>query len=106
VLKSSVIGIVILVVVAGAQAQTGDANLVRLNEAAQAISEGQLPRAERLLNSVLTALPNDADALNLLGVVRAKQNRKTEAERLFRRALASSPIHLGAHINLSELLTT
>ena len=89
-----------------AHAQTGDANLERLTEAAQAISDGQLPRAEQLLNSVLAIERNDADALNLLGVVRAKQNRKTEAERLFRRALASSPSHLGAHINLSELLTT
>jgi tetratricopeptide (TPR) repeat protein len=106
VLKSSVIGMVMLLGVAAAQAQTGDVNLDRLNEAARAISEGQLPRAEQLLNSVLAALPNDADALNLLGVVRAKQDRKTDAERLFRRALASSPSHLGAHINLSELLTT
>jgi len=105
VLRNSII--VILVLIASvAHAQTGDANLERLTEAAQAISDGQLPRAEQLLNSVLAIERNDADALNLLGVVRAKQNRKTEAERLFRRALASSPSHLGAHINLSELLTT
>jgi len=104
VLKNVIIGILLLVSVA--QAQTGDVNLDRLNQAAQAISEGQLPRAEQLLNSVLKTLPNDADALNLLGVVRAKQDRKRDAERLFRRALASSPSHLGAHINLSELLTT
>ena len=103
-LKNVIIGILLLVSVA--QAQTGDVNLDRLNQAAQAISEGQLPRAEQLLNSVLKTLPNDADALNLLGVVRAKQDRKRDAERLFRRALASSPSHLGAHINLSELLTT
>jgi tetratricopeptide (TPR) repeat protein len=98
--------ILLLVVSSVAQAQTGDVNLDRLNEAVQAISAGQLPRAQQLLNSVLAALPNDADALNLLGVVRAKQDRKTEAERLFRRALTSSPSHLGAHINLAELLTT
>ena len=105
VLRNSII--VILVLIASvAHAQTGDANLERLTEAAQAITDGQLPRAEQLLNSVLAIERNDADALNLLGVVRAKQNRKTEAERLFRRALASSPSHLGAHINLSELLTT
>ncbi|HEU4932607.1 MAG TPA: tetratricopeptide repeat protein, partial [Pyrinomonadaceae bacterium] len=88
------------------QAQTADVNLQRLAEAVQAINEDQLPRANQLLNSVLAALPNDADALNLLGVVRAKQQRTAEAERLFRRALASSQSHLGAHINLSELLIT
>jgi tetratricopeptide (TPR) repeat protein len=105
VLKNPVI-IILVLIVAVARAQTGDVNLERLTEAAQAISDGQLPRAEQLLNSVLAVQRNDADALNLLGVVRAKQNRKTEAERLFRRALTSSPTHLGAHINLSELLTT
>ena len=105
VLKNAII-VVLLATAAIAQAQTGDVNLQRLAEAVQAINDDQLQRAGQLLNSVLRALPNDADALNLLGVVRAKQQRTPEAERLFRRALASSPSHLGAHINLSELLTT
>ena len=72
------------------QTATSDINLARLAEAVNAITEDRLPRAEELLNSVLAALPIDADALNLLGVVRAKQDRPTEAERLFRRALARS----------------
>lgn len=87
-------------------AQTPDPNLNRLAEAVEAINRDQLREAEGLLNSVLTASPNDVDALNLLGVVRAKQERPAEAERLFRRALAGSPAHLGAHINLAELLLT
>jgi tetratricopeptide (TPR) repeat protein len=89
-----------------AQTATGDINLERLAQAVNAISENRLARAEELLNSVLAALPNDADALNLLGVVRAKQDRSAEAERLFRRALARSPSHLSAHINLGEFLLT
>ncbi len=105
-----IIAAVVSLFAAGAivQAQTtaGDINLERLAEAVNAISENRLPRAEELLNSVLAALPNDADALNLLGVVRAKQDRSAEAERLFKRALARSPSHLGAHINLGELLLT
>ncbi|HEU0253519.1 MAG TPA: tetratricopeptide repeat protein, partial [Pyrinomonadaceae bacterium] len=89
------------------QAQTtGDVNLERLAQAINAIGENRLPDAEKLLNSVLAAMPNDADALNLLGVVRAKQDRSTEAARLFKRALERSPSHLGAHINLGELLLT
>lgn len=90
-------------------AQTGnrrDINLDRLAAAVNAINQGELTQADALLNSVLNAAPNDADALNLLGVVRARQDRTPEAERLFRRALASSPSHLGAHINLGELLLT
>ena len=82
----------------------GDLNLSRLAEAASAINDNRLPRAEEILNTVLATAPSDADALNLLGVVRAKQNRPTEAERLFRRALASLPSHVSAHINLAELL--
>ncbi len=105
-LKNLFLAILLSASVSVAPAQTSDVNLQRLTEAVQAISENQLPRAEQLLNSVLAKLPNDADALNLLGVVRAKQGRTTEAERLFRRALASSSSHLGAHINLGELLIT
>jgi predicted Zn-dependent protease len=91
-----------------AQAQTTNAgnNLDRLSEAVKAINENQLPRAEELLNSVLATSRNDADALNLLGVVRAKQDRVADAERLFRRALSVLPSHIGAHINLAELLLT
>ena len=90
--------------VVNAQKTNGDINLNRLSEAVRAIDDNQLPRAEEILNDVLTTSPGDADALNLLGVVRAKQNRPAEAERLFRRALSSLPAHIGAHINLAELL--
>jgi Flp pilus assembly protein TadD len=83
-----------------------DANLSRLLEAVKAIEQDQLPQAESLLQSALANSPGDADAMNLLGVVRAKQGRPAEAERLFRRAIAISPRHLSAHINLAELLLT
>jgi Flp pilus assembly protein TadD len=92
--------------IARAQTTNIDANLTRLAEAVDAISQNRLPDAEALLNSVLTKSRNDADALNLLGVVRAKQDRSVDAERLFRRALAISRAHVGAHINLAELLLT
>lgn len=91
---------------AHAQSTKADIDLNRLAEAVNAINENQLSHAEELLNSVLATSPNDADALNLLGVVRAKQDRVADAERFFRRALASSPSHVGAHVNLAELLLT
>jgi len=99
--------VVLLLVIASighAQTPTADSSLDRLAEAANAISRNQLAHAEELLNSVLATSPNDADALNLLGVVRAKQNRITDAEQLFRRAISSLQSHVGAHINLAELL--
>lgn len=85
---------------------SNDATLNRLMEAVKAIDQGQFPQAETHLKSVLATAPNDADAINLLGVIRAKQTRQAEAERLFRRAIAISPRHVGAHINLAELFFT
>lgn len=101
--------LVLLVAVPSAQAQTGkinEVNLNRLAEAVKAISLGQLPKAESLLKSVLATSPRDADALNLLGVVRAQEQKPAEAERLFRLAIAASATHIGAHVNLAELLLT
>jgi Flp pilus assembly protein TadD len=99
-----VIFLLVIASIGHSQTPTADPGLDRLAAAANAISTNQLPHAEELLNSVLTTSPNDADALNLLGVVRAKQNRIADAERLFRRAISSLPSHVAAHINLAEFL--
>jgi tetratricopeptide (TPR) repeat protein len=108
-LTNTAVLVVLLIVVQPGQAQTGnssDINLSRLAEAVKAISQGHLSKAESLLNFVLASSPSDADALNLLGVVRAHEQKTAEAERLFRRALAASETHIGAHVNLGELLQT
>lgn len=85
---------------------TDDLTLSRLMAAVKAIDQQHFAEAEDLLQAVLINLPNDGDANNLLGVVRAKQGRTADAEKLFRRAILHSPKHLGAHINLGELLLT
>src|SRR3954468_6986424 len=103
-LTIAAVGLLLAIGPVGKAQTNGDVNLSRLAEAIRAIDDNQLTRAEETLNAVLAAAPGDADALNLLGVVRAKQNRPAEAERLFRRALASLPSHVSAHINLAELL--
>lgn len=89
-----------------AQNTKSDVTLNRLVQAVKAIDQQQFQEAENLLNSVLATVPNDGDANNLLGVVRAKQGRPVEAEKLFRRAIVHAPKHLGARLNLSELLIT
>jgi tetratricopeptide (TPR) repeat protein len=81
-----------------------DQNLGRLAEAVKSITTGDLRQAERLLNSVLAQTPRDPDALNLLGVVRAQEQKPQDAERLFRSALVAAPTHVGAHVNLGKLL--
>ncbi|HKZ81552.1 MAG TPA: tetratricopeptide repeat protein [Pyrinomonadaceae bacterium] len=85
---------------------TEEISLLRLQQAASEISAGNLKKAETILTSVLAGRPRDPDTLNLLGVVRAQQNRTAEAERLLRRAVAISPTHVGAYINLAELYVT
>jgi tetratricopeptide (TPR) repeat protein len=98
-----------LLTVVTAQAQTGNSeevSLRNLQQAANAISAGNLAEAETILTAVLASRSRDADALNLLGVVRARQHRVREAERLFRRTLGVMPTHVGAHINLGELYIT
>lgn len=75
----------------------------RLERVAGMIRDGQLQRAEAELNALLRREPRDANALNLLGVIRAEQRRGAEAERLFMRALEAEPALLGAYLNLGQL---
>lgn len=58
-----------------AQNTKSDLTLNRLVQAVKAIDQQQFQEAENLLNSVLATVPNDGDANNLLGVVRAKAVR-------------------------------
>lgn len=80
-----------------------DARYERLEKAANLIRQGDLVRAEAELHLVLEKQPHDANAMNLLGVVRAQQQRRREAEQLFLRALRQSPTLTGAYINLGRL---
>src|SRR5262245_36780814 len=86
---------------ATAQSRAEEARL--LQDAVAAISAGRLTEAESSLNSILRKSPNDPDALNLLGVVRAQQQLPKDAENLFSKAITSSPNHVSAHVNLGEL---
>ena len=91
-----------LFVVPRAQAQ-GAAPQSRLEQAAAAIAADRLGEAEQQLNAILKAAPGDVLALNLLGTVRAKQNRLDEAEALFLRAVRADRRFVGAHMNLAYL---
>ncbi|MCA1605265.1 MAG: tetratricopeptide repeat protein, partial [Acidobacteria bacterium] len=75
----------------------------RLELAGSLIAQQQLARAEAELGAVLRARPRDPNALNLLGVVRAQQRRRREAEQLFLRAIKESPSLVGAYVNLGQL---
>jgi tetratricopeptide (TPR) repeat protein len=73
----------------------------RLDQAARLIREGRLQEADQQLTSVLRIAPNQPDALNLLGTVRAQQGKLAEAEALVRRALQGNNALVGAHMNLA-----
>jgi tetratricopeptide (TPR) repeat protein len=68
------------------------------------ISRGQLEPAEKTLWTVLSADPNQPEALTLLGIIRGRQKRYAEAEALFRRALQLDSSSLVAHRNLASAL--
>ena len=78
-------------------------DLARLERVATLIRENKTVEAERQLNLILRAKSNEPVALNLLGTIRAKQNRLADAETLFLRAVANDPHYIGARMNLAYL---
>lgn len=74
--------------------------------AMKAYAKGDFGTAERLYTRILRQVPNDFNALHLLGIIRAQQSRFKEAEGLIARALMNgrSAEALSNHGNvLSEL---
>ena len=75
----------------------------RIEKAATLIGDNRIEEAEGQLNSVLRIRPQNAAALDLLGTIRAKQGRLSEAESLFTRAISIDHQLIGAHMNLAYL---
>jgi len=67
------------------------------------IQNNRLAEAEKELTAVLRLSPDLPVALNLMGSVRAKQGRLTEAETLFLRAVRNDKTFTGARMNLVYL---
>jgi len=75
----------------------------KLRRAADFVAREDLASAEAELDSILKTNPQEPRALNLLGVVRVKQNRAGEAEELFKRSLTLSPRAAETRLNLGLL---
>lgn len=75
----------------------------RLERAADLIRQQQFAAAEAELNALLRLSPREPNAHNLLGVIRAQQQRPIEAEQLFLHALREAPQLIGAYLNLGRL---
>jgi len=68
------------------------------------LKHGDLESSEKALWSVLSAEPDNPEALTLLGIIRGRQRRYAEAESLFRRALQLNPKSIEASRNLASAL--
>lgn len=65
---------------------------------------GRLAEAERAYRQILDSEPDNADALQLLGVIANQAGQPAAAADLIRRALAVNPDHADAHCNLGVAL--
>ena len=75
-----------------------------LATAKAALAKGDLAGADETLLSLLSSEPNDREGLLLLGVLRGRQQRYSEAEVLFRRVLQLDAKSVVAHRNLAGAL--
>ena len=76
----------------------------RLVEAALAMNENDLPRAEPLLRAQLKEYPFDVAAIRLFAELAGRLGRYKDAENLLRRALDLSPSFTAARANLALVL--
>lgn len=75
-----------------------------LLEAARAMRDRQVARAEQLLRAYLAADPDDPQALRMLAEIAAVCGHGGEAERLLRKALKAAPGFAPLYVNLAALL--
>src|SRR6478672_130050 len=75
-----------------------------LQEAVALQQQGRLREAEKIYTRVLKALPDQFDALNLLGTVKAQRGQAGEAYRLITAALKVNPRAPDAWVNLGIVL--
>jgi tetratricopeptide (TPR) repeat protein len=84
-------------------ATAGAASSGSLKEIQGLVDRGQVDAAEKQLWEIVVREPENAPAINLLGVIRTRQKRFPEAEALFKRVLTIAPDFVGAYRNLGEL---
>jgi uncharacterized protein (AIM24 family) len=78
--------------------------LLHYNRGREAFQEGRTAEARRELESAQRLRPEDADVLNLLGLVYFKTNAFPEAEVIYRRLIGENPNVFILHSNLGLIL--
>jgi predicted O-linked N-acetylglucosamine transferase (SPINDLY family) len=74
-----------------------------MQHALEHYNAGRLTQAETLCQQVLSAMPNHADALHILGVIAHKTGRNEAAIDLIRRAIRASPLNSSMFGNLGSV---
>lgn len=74
-----------------------------LQKAMELIAAQKFPIAEALLNSIIQTSPQNAPALNLMGILRLRQGHPKEAERYFKNASGVAPDFAEPHARLGSL---
>lgn len=97
------LALILSICVPAVLAQNADQLIKRLEEVAVLIRDNRIVEAERQLIAISRTTPNSPDVLNLLGTIRAKQNRLNEAESLFLQTLRIEENFTPARMNLSYL---
>src|SRR5437764_8358046 len=78
--------------------------LLHYNRGREAFQEARYAEARRELENAQRLRPDDADVLNLLGLVYFKTNAFPEAEVIYRRLVAENPNVFILHSNLGLIL--
>ncbi|MFN2532521.1 MAG: tetratricopeptide repeat protein [Pyrinomonadaceae bacterium] len=102
-LYAKLIAFLVMFAVAFAAYGQSDGIQSRVENAASLIRNNRIPEAERQLTSILNVAPNNQDALNLLGTIRAQQGKLDDAETLLTRAAKIDPNFVPVHMNLALL---
>ena len=76
----------------------------QLIQATASFSRGELAQAESVCRTVLAAAPNNAAALHLLGLVRARGGDRQGGEELLRRSVELEPADTRLRLNLATFL--
>ena len=103
-ISSGVAGMcLVLLLAALANAQVSNPDRSLLQDAARAISAGEFDRAETDLQAALRTSPGDYRVLDLLGILRAQQQRDHDAEKIFKDVIAKKPDFASAYVHLGLL---
>lgn len=80
-----------------------DPSLVGLKQIQGLVDRGHIDAAEKQLWELVVRKPENAPAINLLGIIRTREKRYAEAEALFKRVLVITPAFASAYRGLGEL---